>query len=130
MNPTSVLASALLLAMTPYSANAQCPSFVTFELSGSCTPQGVKDAAGCDLATALEISEAELDDEIEFICEEAVYENTFNFSDVTTQSGNPRNFQWDNNYFDGGTEWNREATLTADAGSIMRSFSDRSNSII
>jgi len=60
-----------------------------------------------------------------------------NFTDVTLNGGNTNNFQWDNNYFDGGTEWNdeketdTESLYAGDSGSILRSFDDyATNNII
>jgi hypothetical protein len=118
------------------SVHAQCPS--SFEFTGRCNIAAVSEAADCDLRAALGgISESELEALVEDTCAGAVASNTRNFTDITLNGKNDKTFQWDNNYFDGGTSWNdeketaTESLYTGDLGSVLRAFNDyASNSII
>jgi len=71
------------------------------------------------------------DDELQALIDgecDGVEQAKLEWTDVTTSSGNPRNYQWDDNYFDGGTSWNDEketATenlMEGDSGSIARTW--------
>lgn len=90
---------------------------------------------GCDLATELGISASDLSAEVTSICADVSVE-TLSWEDVTNESGNPRNYQFDDNYFDGGTTWNDgtgttvESLHAGDAGSIIRTYNNHATSKI
>jgi len=105
-----------------------CPT--SFNVIGRCDYATVSEAADCDLQAELGLNETGAEELVEAICDEAVEGNTRNFTYVTYQGGNSKNFQWDNNYFDGGTDWNdaqeteTEVLHSGDSGSILRTFND------
>jgi len=73
-----------------------------------------------DISERYSLTPGEMEELIDAYCEDA--ELGLNFTYVTSESGNPRNFQWDNNYFDGSTLWNDEKTLNEDGDSISRTW--------
>lgn len=117
--------------------SATCPETFT---TTSCSLSSIETAAGaeCDLGTALGgLNASQLEEYITNLCDEIDENATLDWTDVTTEAGNPRNYQWDNNYFDGGTSWNDETETateslhSGDAGSILRTWKyHASNKII
>jgi len=119
--PTDVPSIAPSTSQAPTSS---CPH--TFVVSSEeCTATGFENAAPgtcqlSDISERYDLTSTEMNELIEAYCEDADF--GLNFTYVTTESGNPRNFQWDNNYFDGWTLWNRETTLNEDGDSIRRTW--------
>jgi len=119
--PTNVPSTSPSTSQAPTSS---CPH--TFVVSSvECTANAFENAAPgtCQLSDISErygLESAEMNNLIGAYCEDA--EPGLNFTYVTTEAGNPRNFQWDNNYFDGATLWNLENTLNEDGDSIRRTW--------
>ena len=116
-------------------ASGQCPS--EFSFTGKCELASVSEAADCDLKTHLGLdNDTALEELVTGLCAAAVEDNTRDWNYVTFQGDNPNNYQWDNNYFDGGTSWNDEKETeteilhSGDTGSILRTYNDYASSAI
>jgi hypothetical protein len=116
-------------------ASGECPG--EFSLTGKCELASVSEAADCDLKTQLGLADdAALEERVIEVCASAIEDNLRDWNYVTFQGDNPNNYQWDNNYFDGGTRWNdaketaTEILHSGDTGSILRTYNDYASSAI
>jgi len=117
---------------TSQSPTSSCPH--TFVVSSEvCSSDAFVNAAPgtcqlSDISERYSLTDNEMFELITAYCDEA--EAGLNFTYVTSESGNPRNFQWDNNYFDGSTLWNDEETLNEDGDSIERTWTNHAQTRI
>lgn len=93
----------------------------------SCDYAAVKAYVDANTDCAPDIDAEDLETLVEEECDD-VEKAKLEWTDVATEAGNPRNYQWDDNYFDGGTTWNDEKETTTetlkvgDSGSVERTW--------